>query len=70
MLKYSFSISLFFLFISLISEINSVMFNIKVKRGFEECIGEYLTEDTVAIFSMSTNLKNIIITLKDPKGKN
>ena len=64
------SFSLLFLFFSLILEINSVLFNIKVKRGLEECIGEYLTEDTVAIFSMSTDLKNIIINLKDPKGKN
>ena len=68
MSKYLFS-SLF-LFFSIISETNSVMFNIKVKRGFEECIGEYLTEDTVAILSMSTDLKNIIINLRDPKGKN
>ena len=64
------SFSLLFLFFSLILEINSVLFSIKVKRGLEECIGEYLTEDTVAIFSMSTDLKNIIINLKDPKGKN
>ena len=68
MSKYLFSF--LFLFFSIISETNSVMFNIKVKRGFEECIGEYLTEDTVAIFSMSTDLKNIIINLRDPKGKN
>ena len=32
-------------------------------------MGEYLTEDTVAIFAMSSNQKNIIIDLLDPKGK-
>ena len=29
-----------------------------------------MTEDTVAIFDMSTEVKNIIINLNDPKGKN
>ena len=61
-------LSIFFLFL-LISEINCVIFTIKVKSGKNYCIGEYLTEDTVAIFAMSTDLKNIIINLNDPKGK-
>ena len=50
--------------------INCVIFSIQVKPGRNYCIGEYLTEDTVAIFAMSTDLKNIIINLSDPKGKN
>ena len=53
-----------------IIEINSSFFNITVKPGRDYCIGEYLTGDTVAIFAMSTDLKNIIIKLNDPKGKN
>ena len=67
MSKYLFFIILFFL---LISEIKSVSFNFLVKPGKNYCVGEYLTEDTVAIFAMSTNIKNIIINLNDPKGKN
>ena len=61
-------LSLFFFF-SIITEIDCTIFSIEVKQGKEYCIGEYLTEDTVAIFAMSTNLKNIIINLNDPKGK-
>ena len=61
---------LFIIFVILsISEINCVIFTTKVKPGNNYCIGEYLTEDTVAIFAMTTDLKNIIITLNDPKGK-
>ena len=62
-------LSLFLLFLA-IKEINCVIFNIVVKPGNNYCIGEYLTEDTVAIFAMSTDVKNIIINLNDPKGKN
>ena len=59
---------IFLLFLH-ISDINCVVFTIQVKSGKNYCIGEYLTEDTVAIFAMSTDLKNIIINLNDPKGK-
>ena len=68
MSKYLIILIFFFLFH--ISEVNSVIFRIQVKPGNNYCIGEYLTEDTVAIFAMSTDLKNIIINLNDPKGKN
>ena len=57
-----------FLFL-LLTEINCVVFSFQVKSGKSFCVGEYLTEDTVAIFAMSTDLKNIIINLKDPKSK-
>ena len=67
MIKYLFFTSFFFL---LFSEIKSISFNFLVKPGKNYCVGEYLTEDTVAIFAMSTNIKNIIINLNDPKGKN
>ena len=67
MLKYFFFTILLFL---LISETKNVSFNFQVKPGKNYCVGEYLTEDTVAIFAMSTNIKNIIINLNDPKGKN
>ena len=54
----------------IINEINCVYFNFTVKPGKEYCIGEYLTEDTVAIFAMSTDLKHVLIKLNDPRGKN
>ena len=46
-----------------------VNFGTEVKPGKTYCIGEYLTEDTVAIFAMSSDQKNIIINLSDPQGK-
>ena len=52
-----------------ISQIKSANFGFEVKPGKSYCVGEYLTEDTVAIFAMSSNQKNIIIDLLDPKGK-
>ena len=54
----------------IINEIKCVYFNFTVKPGKEYCVGEYLTEDTVAIFAMSTDLKHVIIKLNDPQGKN
>ena len=68
MSKFLFLFTFFILII--ISEIKCAIFTIDVKKGKNYCIGEYLTEDTVAIFAMSSNLKNIIINLNDPKGKN
>ena len=61
-------LSLIFLF-SIILETDCVLFSINVRPGKNYCVGEYLTEDTVAIFAMSTDVKNIIINLNDPKGK-
>ena len=58
-------IILFFLFIYDISCIQ-VSFDIKPKKNF--CIGENITEDTVAIFSAKTKNKNLIMELLDPKG--
>ena len=44
-----------------------VAFDIKPNRNF--CFGDYLTEDTVAIFSLKTKNNNLIISIKDPNGK-
>ena len=63
-----FFINLILLIIS-ISQIKSANFGFEVKPGKSYCVGEYLTEDTVAIFAMSSNQKNIIINLSDPQGK-
>ena len=65
-----FLISYLFFFILLLSKINCATFIFKVKPGREYCIGEYLIEDTVAIYAMSTGNKNNVINLNDPKGKN
>jgi ribosomal protein S13 len=58
------------LFYSTILETECVLFHFNVRPGKNYCVGEYLAEDTVAIFAMSTDVKNIIINLNDPKGKN
>ena len=64
------NIYLIFLLILLnFSPSNCANFGFEVKPGRTYCVGEYLTEDTVAIFAMSSNQKNIIINLSDPKGK-
>ena len=44
-----------------------VAFDIKPNRNF--CIGDYITEDTVAIFSLTTKNDNLVIDIRDPKGK-
>ena len=64
------NIYLIFLLILLnLSPSNCANFGFEVKPGRTYCVGEYLTEDTVAIFAMSSNQKNIIINLSDPQGK-
>ena len=64
------NIYLIFLLILLnFSPSNCANFGFEVKPGRTYCVGEYLTEDTVAIFAMSSNQKNIIINLSDPQGK-
>ena len=57
-----FFLSIFVLDISCIQ----VSFDIKPKRNF--CIGENITENTVAIFSVKTKNKNLVMELHDPKG--
>ena len=57
------------IFILSLSQTSCTNFGFDVKPGKTYCVGEYLTEDTVAIFAMSSSQKNIIINLSDPKGK-
>ena len=59
-------LSLFTMLINSITCI-SVAFDIKPNKNF--CIGEYLTEDTVAIFTLKTKSKNLNFELRDPHGK-
>ena len=44
-----------------------VAFDIKPNSNF--CFGDYLTEDTVALFSLKTKNNNLIISIQDPNGK-
>ena len=60
---------IFLLLLLNFSPSNCANFGFEVKPGRTYCVGEYLTEDTVAIFAMSSNQKNIIINLSDPQGK-
>ena len=62
-------ILIFSIFAILINSITciSVAFDIKPNKNF--CIGEYLTEDTVAIFTLKTKSKNLNFELRDPHGK-
>jgi len=60
---------LFFLFITIIIYKIScldVAFDIKPNKKF--CMGEYITEETVVIFTLKSKSKNLIIELHDPKG--
>ena len=58
-----------FLIITIIKKIFSIeaAFDIKPNKNF--CIGEYLTEDTVTIFSIKTKSNKLMIELHDPQGK-
>ena len=58
---------LFLLFFTIKSSF-SILCAFDVKPNTNYCIGEYLSEDTVAIFHLKSRKKNLIINIKDPKG--
>ena len=58
---------LFFLFY-LIKSSFSILCAFDIRPNTNYCIGEYLSEDTVAIFHLKSKKKNLIINIKDPKG--
>ena len=58
---------LFFLFY-LIKSSFSILCAFDIRPNTNYCVGEYLSEDTVAIFHLKSKKKNLIITIKDPKG--
>ena len=68
MVKINF-ISLLLIF-TIITITNCSSFGFTVKPSKKYCVGEYLIEDTVAIYSMSSSSKNVIVDVIDPKGKN
>ena len=58
---------LIFLFF-LIKSSFSILCAFDIKPNTNYCIGEYLSEDTVAIFHLKSKKKNLLINIKDPKG--
>ena len=58
---------LFLLFFTIKSSF-SILCAFDIKPNTNYCIGEYLSEDTVAIFHLKSRKKNLIINIKDPKG--
>ena len=58
---------LFLLFFTIKSSF-SILCAFVIKPNTNYCIGEYLSEDTVAIFHLKSRKKNLIINIKDPKG--
>ena len=46
----------------------SILCAFDIKPNTNYCIGEYLSEDTVAIFHLKSKKKNLLINIKDPKG--
>ena len=63
-----FILDLIFLFSFLIKSSFSISCAFDIRPNSNYCIGEYISEDTVAIFHLKTKKKNLIINIKDPKG--
>lgn len=60
----------FLLFLILLPQISPMNFSFNINPYKTYCVGEYLTEDTVAIFSMSSpKIRNIKVSVNDPKQK-
>ena len=61
--------SYLYLFLLLITITNEVQFAFKILPNNKYCVGEYLTENTVAIFGIITSTKNYEAQVFDPKNK-
>ena len=61
------SLILFFLFQIKFSSAISCAFDIKPNSNY--CFGEYISVETVAIFNIKSKKKNLLIEIKDPRGK-
>ena len=57
-----------FLLLYLIKSSFSILCAFDIRPNTNYCVGEYLSEDTVAIFHLKSKKKNLIINIKDPKG--
>ena len=63
----NFFLSLIILYI-LIKSSFSIICAFDIRPEFNYCVGEYISEGTVAIFHIKSRKKNILINIKDPKG--
>ena len=66
-INFFLSLILFFLFQIKFSLSISCAFDIKPNSNY--CFGEYISEETVAIFNIKSKKKNLLIEIKDPRGK-
>ena len=57
-----------FLLFYLIKTSFSILCAFDIRPNTNYCVGEYLSEDTVAIFHLKSKKKNLIINIKDPQG--
>ena len=57
-----------FLIFYLIKPSFSILCAFDIRPNSNYCVGEYLSEDTVAIFHLKSRKKNLIINIKNPKG--
>ena len=57
-----------FLLFYIIKSSFSILCAFDIRPNTNYCVGEYLSEDTVAIFHLKSKKKNLIINIKDPKG--
>ena len=57
-----------FLLFYLIKPSFSILCAFDIRPNTNYCVGEYLSEDTVAIFHLKSKKKNLIINIKDPQG--
>ena len=67
-MSHSNNLIFIFLLFFLIKPSLSILCAFDIKPNTNYCIGEYLSEDTVAIFRIKTKKKNLLINIKDPKG--
>ena len=61
-------LNILFLLFYLIKFSYSILCAFDIRPNSNYCVGEYLSEDTVAIFHLKSKKKNLIINIKDPKG--
>ena len=61
--------SYLYLFLLLITITNEVQFAFKILPNNKYCVGEYLTENTIAIFGIITTTKNYQAQVFDPKNR-
>ena len=66
-INYILSLIIFFLFQIKFSISINCAFDIPANTNY--CFGEYISEETVAIFHIKTKKKNLSIIIKDPKNK-